>query len=116
MAQKTTVTVTCDFPHKAKEGEVAGEETLTWSFDGTTWEADVCAVHALEVRTRFKEWAGHGRRATAHRQNGQHPDRRRRRDRASSAAVRSWARQRGHTVSERGRIPVAIQAEYDAAH
>src|SRR3954468_22266892 len=34
----------------------------------------------------------------------------------STADVRAWARSNGHTVSDRGRIPAAVQAAYDAAH
>src|SRR4051794_13480730 len=34
----------------------------------------------------------------------------------SNADVRAWARSNGHTVSDRGRIPAAVQAAYDAAH
>ena len=33
-----------------------------------------------------------------------------------TAAVRAWARANGHVVSDRGRIPAAVQAAYDAAH
>ncbi len=34
----------------------------------------------------------------------------------SLAEIRAWARQRGHKVSERGRIPAQIIAEYEASH
>ncbi|MFV0375478.1 Lsr2 dimerization domain-containing protein, partial [Microbacterium sp.] len=30
--------------------------------------------------------------------------------------VREWAAKNGHTVSERGRVPAAVLAAYDAAH
>jgi hypothetical protein len=30
--------------------------------------------------------------------------------------IREWAKQRGHKVSERGRIPASIIAEYEASH
>jgi hypothetical protein len=32
------------------------------------------------------------------------------------SAVRAWARQNGHQVSDRGRIPASVQAAYDKAH
>ncbi|MDX6199384.1 MAG: hypothetical protein QOJ79_2535 [Actinomycetota bacterium] len=35
---------------------------------------------------------------------------------APTAAVRAWARANGYAVSDRGRIPLEIQAAYDAAH
>jgi hypothetical protein len=31
-------------------------------------------------------------------------------------AIREWARAHGHTVSDRGRIPAKIIADYEAAH
>jgi len=39
-----------------------------------------------------------------------------RRSREQLAAVRDWARKHGHPVSDRGRIPVATQEAFDAAH
>ena len=36
--------------------------------------------------------------------------------RANLGAVRSWARDNGYTVSERGRIPATLLAAYEAAH
>ncbi len=47
MAQKVKVTVVCDLPH---DGEVEGEETVSFSFDGTAYEIDVCAKHAKELQ------------------------------------------------------------------
>lgn len=38
------------------------------------------------------------------------------RSREQLAAVRDWARKHGHPVSDRGRIPVATQEAFDAAH
>lgn len=35
---------------------------------------------------------------------------------ASQAQVRSWARENGHTVSDRGRLPAAVLAAYQAAN
>ena len=31
-------------------------------------------------------------------------------------ACRAWARQHGHTISNRGRIPASIQQAFDQAH
>lgn len=44
------------------------------------------------------------------------PDGTGRRSREQLAAVRDWARKHGHPVSDRGRIPVATQEAFDAAH
>jgi hypothetical protein len=111
MAQKTVVTVVCDLPH---DGEVAGSETVSFAFDGTGYEIDVCTPHAKELRAKFGEYVSHARRAA-----GGGGRRRRSRTgpgRERSSEIRQWARQHGHKVSERGRIPASIIQEYDAAH
>lgn len=38
------------------------------------------------------------------------------RDKVSNAELRSWARDNGHTVSDRGRVPAAVAAAYQQAH
>jgi hypothetical protein len=112
MAQKVKVTVVCDLPH---EGEVEGTETVSFAFDGTAYEIDVCSTHAKEVREKFAQYADHARRATGV------PAGRRRRSRSGpgrerSSEIRAWAKERGHKVSERGRIPASIIAEYEESH
>ncbi len=37
-------------------------------------------------------------------------------DRKQTATVRDWARSNGYTVSDRGRIPTAVQDAFDSAH
>ena len=110
MARKITTTVVCDLPH---DGEVVSKETVSFSFEGTAYEIDVCTAHAKELHDKFSEYTGQARRA------GTGGRRRRARTgpgRERSAEIRAWARQRGHKVSERGRIPATIIQEYEAAH
>ena len=111
MARKITTTVVCDLPH---DDEVVSKETVSFSFEGSAYEIDVCSAHAKELHDKFSAYTGHARRA------GTAAGRRRRArtgpGRERSAEIRAWARERGHKVSERGRIPATIIAEYDAAH
>jgi hypothetical protein len=58
MAQKVKVTVVCDLPH---DGEVEGTETVSFSFDGTAYEVDVCSPHAKELREKFGPYTDHAR-------------------------------------------------------
>jgi hypothetical protein len=37
-------------------------------------------------------------------------------NREETAAIRTWARENGHEVSERGRIPKVVVQAYQAAH
>ena len=110
MAQRTVVTVVCDLPH---DGEVEGSESVSFAFDGAAYEIDLCGAHSKELREKIGVFADHARRGTT--------ASRRRRGRAGpgrerSSEIREWARQHGHKVSERGRIPGNIIAEYEAAH
>ena len=112
MAQKTVVTVVCDLPH---DGEIEGTETVSFAFDGTSYEIDVCATHAKDLREKFGKYTEHARRVAG----GGGGRRRRSRSgpgRERSSEIRAWAKQRGHKVSERGRIPAAIIAEYESSH
>jgi hypothetical protein len=112
MAQKTVVTVVCDLPH---DGEIEGSETVSFAFDGSSYEIDVCDSHAKELHDTFTGYAEHSRRVSAGaarrgRKSRTGPVRER------SSEIRAWARQRGHKVSERGRIPASIVSEYEASH
>jgi hypothetical protein len=110
MARKITTTVVCDLPH---DDEVVSKETVSFSFEGTAYEIDVCTAHAKELHDKFGAYTGNARRA------GSASSRRRARSgpgRERSAEIRAWARDKGHKVSERGRIPATIIQEYEAAH
>jgi hypothetical protein len=113
MAQKTVVTVVCDLPH---DGEVEGTETVSFAFDGTAYEIDVCAAHAKELREKFGQYTEYARRASGTAASGRRRRTRSGPGRERSSEIRAWAKQRGHKVSERGRIPAAIIAEYDSSH
>lgn len=110
MAQKTVVTVVCDLPH---DGEIEGTESVSFAFDGNAYEIDLCEPHSKELREKVGAFADHARRASA---GGRRRKARSGPGRERSSEIREWARQRGHKVSERGRIPASIIAEYEAAH
>lgn len=104
------MTVVCDLPH---DGEVEGSESVSFAFDGNAYEIDLCGPHSKELREKVGVFADHARRVSAgarRRKSRSGPGRER------SSEIREWARQRGHKVSERGRIPANIIAEYEAAH
>jgi hypothetical protein len=110
MAQKTVVTVVCDLPHA---GEVEGTESVSFAFDGNAYEIDLCESHSKELREKVGAFADHARKVAA---GGRRRKARTGPGRERSSEIREWARQRGHKVSERGRIPGNIIAEYEASH
>lgn len=112
MAQRTVVTVVCDLPH---DGETEGTETVSFAFNGTGYELDVCSPHAKDLREQFSEYVDHARKSG--RGGGAHrPRQRGGTSRQHSQDVRAWAKSQGITVSERGRIPAGVLAEYEASH
>ena len=61
MAQKTVVTVVCDLHH---DGEIEGIETVSFAFDGASYEIDVCSAHAKELHDTFAPYTEHSRRVS----------------------------------------------------
>ncbi len=113
MAQRTVVTVVCDLPH---EDEVEGKETVSFSIDGTAFEIDLCTTHAKELHDKFSVYADHARKTSAIGGGSRRRKARTGPGRERSSDIRAWARERGHKVSERGRIPASIIRDYEAAH
>jgi hypothetical protein len=108
MAQKVQVLLVDDLDG----GEAT--ETVSFSLDGTVYEIDLSSDNANKLRKDFQAYIDHARKG------GSGGGRRRRArtgpGRERSAEIRAWARQRGHKVSERGRIPATIISEYEASH
>lgn len=132
MAKTLIVQLTCD-RCKAERGEnVDGSETVSFGFDGYDYSLDLCDEHAEEFHNTMQGlmgWSsdrtrsGGGRRARraageegAPAGGGATPPRSSA-DRERLKAIREWARENGHpNLGDRGRIPAAVVAAYDAAH
>ncbi len=98
------------------------ERTVTFTWDGRTYEVDLSKKNAAALEKVFKPYLAAARsvrpvtarsltRAT---RGAGHPGTgvRRRRD---LQAIRDWARAQGHEVSDRGRVATAIVEAYEAA-
>jgi hypothetical protein len=108
MAQKTVVL--CDLPHGS---EVEGTASISFAVDGNVYQIDLCAPHSEEFGNKIGAFADHARRVlSGSRRRRSRPAQGRRR----GADIREWARDRGHQVSDRGRIPDSVIAAYEAAH
>jgi len=97
--------------------EVGEGETVRFSLNGASYEIDLNAGHAAELRAAFEPYISAGRRAgsaapavrsaTARKRASRNPE---------VAAIRAWANDNGYTLSERGRIPAPVVEAYNAAH
>ena len=103
MAQKVQVMLVCDL----HDDEVEGVETVAFGLDGASYEIDACEQHATEIRDAMASYVGAARRAGRPAAAG---------GKERVQEIREWARQNGHTVSERGRLSGAVVAAYEAAH
>jgi hypothetical protein len=88
------------------------DTTVSFAIDGTSYEIDLSAAHAEEVRSALQPYiavartvSGSARRTGAARRSGS----------PSAAAVREWAKAEGITVSGRGRVPAQLVASFREA-
>ena len=116
MAKKVTVTLIDDV-----DGEAPADETVEFGIDGVSYEIDLSAANAAELRSQLEIWITNARRTAGRRRTVKPaiaPAATKARvavDREQSAAIREWARRNGHKVSARGRISAEITEAYNKA-
>jgi Lsr2 len=94
------------------------DETVTFGLDGATYEIDLTSKHAKQLRTSLEKFTARARRVG---RGGVAPTGRRRtaaapvsNDRVQIQAIREWAKRKEIQLSDRGRIPARIIAQYEA--
>jgi hypothetical protein len=106
MAQKVTVALEDDL-----DGGPA-DETVRFAIGGAQYEIDLSTRNAAAFRRELAPFIDHARKV------GRGPRRgpgRSASSRDRSGGIRAWARDHGIAVSERGRIPASVVAQYEAA-
>jgi hypothetical protein len=87
------------------------DDTIQFGLDGARYEIDLNLQHAQELRTLLAPYTGKARKITGSGRpagprttavNG-----------SSNRKIRDWARARGLTVNDRGRIPADVIAKYE---
>ena len=117
MARKVQVILSDDL-----DENLSADETVTFGLDGTTYEIDLSEKNAAEMRDAFSRYVQAARKVTRGGGRASGAGRSRatggggRMDREQAGAIRDWARQNGHAVSDRGRIPGSVVDAYEAAH
>lgn len=113
MAKKTEtiVTLTDDL-----DGTKA-DRTVSFSFDGSAYELELSKKNATAFEKVLQPYIQAGRKVRAQGSRARaaavttRPT-----SRTDLAEVRSWAKQNGYGVFDRGRVAQSIQDAYDAAH
>ena len=106
MAQKVTVVL---------EDDLTGgpaEQTIRFAFEGTDYEIDLNVKNATAFGKQLAPYIEHARKGG--RAQSRRPGRTAA-GRQRSGDIRAWAKEHGSAVSERGRIPASVVAQYQAA-
>jgi hypothetical protein len=117
VAQKTVVTLIDDLT-----GEEAEDiSTVEFALEGVTYEIDLANDNAAKLRGNLARYVAAARKISARRPNGRGADRSTGREssgynRDTLKAIREWAKQNGHTVNERGRLPLTVLDAWEAHH
>ena len=118
MAQQVNVKLVDDLDGSDAAG------TVSFALDGRAYEIDLSEDNAARLRESLASFVAAGRKsggsAAAGRRapkmtasSGRRPQPL---DREQTAAIRAWARQNGHQVSDRGRISKTVVDAFQAAH
>jgi hypothetical protein len=113
MAQQVNVKFVDDL-----DGSDAGG-TVSFGLDGKTYEIDLSDDNAAKLRDVLEPYIGAARKAGGRGRTARQTvvaEKPARSNRDQTAAVREWARENGHQVSDRGRIPKSVIEAYQAAH
>ena len=96
------------------------ERTFHFSIDGTAYEIDLSAENIKEFHDAIAGFVESARKVRGASTPGRKPRNSAagtvRQSREQTQAVRDWGRQNGWSVSDRGRIPLELQAAFDQAH
>ena len=113
MAKRVIEQLVSDLSGKdIKDGE---GETVKFSIGSTSYEMDLTEAEAGQFYAAVKRYTdvatktgGRGARSGGASKNKS--------DRNQTQAIRTWARENGRVVSDRGRISQDVQDAYNAAH
>lgn len=102
MAQKTTIRLVDDLDGSD------GVETVTFGLDGRAYEIDLNEDNATLLRDALAEYVGAGRRVSTRgagqRSSGKVVD---------QSEARKWAKAKGYSVSDRGRVASTVLEEFN---
>lgn len=90
------------------------KDTVTFSFQGVTYEIDLSEEHISEMSADFEKWISSSRRIGGRAIRGSRVASSTPLSRAGE--IRAWATKNGIHVSDRGRIPADIVAKFEKAH
>ena len=112
MARKVLVRLVDDLDGLPSEGVA----TVTFSLDGVTYSIDLNQANASKLRDGLADYITSARRIGGRMKRGSAAGGRSAGSANDGPAIREWAREQGHELAERGRIPSHIVDAYHAAN
>lgn len=117
MAQKTIVTMVDDLTGQ----EAENIRPVEFALDGVTYELDLSEENAAKLRDTLAQYTDAarrigGRRRTRAAKRGAGKGGSASYNRDTLKSIREWAKQNGHNVSGRGRLPAEVLQAWEAAH
>ena len=112
MAQKIQTLFIDDIDGGAAEG------TVRFALDGTDYEIDLNQKHSEELRSALGKYVSHARKVGSSGRRGGRAAGRAGRGAGSAlntTEIRTWAREQGYDIKDRGRVPADLVAKYQAA-
>jgi hypothetical protein len=92
----------------------SASDTVSFGLDGRSYEIDLSEENAGKLRHALADYLAAARRAGGGARRASAPRAQRpASNRDETAAIRLWARENGHEISERGRIPNAAVQAYE---
>jgi hypothetical protein len=92
------------------------DETVTFALDGKTYEIDLTTSNADKLRGLLEPYTKGGRRTGGRATGGRGKGRAVAGGNKDTAEIRKWARENGHNVNDRGRVPAEIREAYEKAN
>ncbi|KUG57049.1 hypothetical protein AVL62_16075 [Serinicoccus chungangensis] len=111
MAQRVVTQFVSDL-----SGEELGKEgeTITFGWKGSTYEVDLSTDEAAEFAKLLQPYLRAGRKVSGGTRRAGTSSASQQ-DRERTKAIRQWAKENGHSVSDRGRISAEVVAAYESA-
>lgn len=109
MSKQTVIVLTDDLDGSK------GDETYAFTWQGVPYEIDLSKRNGKEFEKLMGRYVEAGRRVKGGDGRTGKPRSGKRERRSDLAAIRLWAANNGHAVSDRGRIPQDVLDAYDMA-
>ena len=91
------------------------DETVRFGLDGASYEIDLSAAHAQDLRSALARYVQAGRKAGPLRGAPARKTARAASNGHGSAEARDWAKAQGIDIKDRGRVPADVVAKFKAA-